>query len=276
MNTRKIFNNTLTYVVLAFVVIVSIFPVFWVVMSAFKTNAQILSSPFSLPTAFKLDPFIKVFTQYNFLKYTFNSLLIAGVSTIVALFIYSLTAYVIGKFNFWGKALFYTLFTMTLLVPGHAKAQPIFSLILDLNLYDTKLGLIFVYLSNGMALSLFILRAAFMTIPKEIDEAAILDGASFWQVFWKINLPLAKSGLATAGILMFLANWNEYFYAMLLTSSAENRTLPLALAFFTETFSYNYTEMFAALTMVVTPGIIIYTLVQERVQESIASSGVKG
>ncbi|MFU0799153.1 MAG: carbohydrate ABC transporter permease [Xylanivirga thermophila] len=273
---KKTIYNILIYLVLIFTVVISIFPILWVIMSAFKTNAQILNSPFSLPTKFDFTPFVKVFTQYNFLNYTLNSLLIATVSTFVALLFFSMAAYVIAKYDFKGKTLFYVLFTMTLLVPGHTKAQPIFSLIMKMNLYDTKYGLILVYLSNGMAMSMFILKSAFMTIPIELNEAADIEGAGFWTKFWSINVPLAKSGLSTAGILMFLGNWNEYFYAMLLTSSQKHRTLPLALAFFTEAFSYDYTKMFAALTMVVLPGIIIYMLAQEQVQASVASSGVKG
>ena len=114
------------------------------------------------------------------------------------------------------------------------------------------------------------------SIPKSLDEAATLDGASFFRTFWTINLPLAKSALATAGILMFLGNWNEYYFASLLTVSDSQRTLPIALAFFTSEFSYNYTQLFAALTIVILPGIILYALAQDQVQASVAASGVKG
>ena len=272
----KIIKNIAMYAVLAFTVIVSIFPILWIIMSAFKTNGQILSSPFTLPTQFDFSPFVRVFTQYNFFRYTMNSLIISGAATLIALFIFALAGYVFAKYEFRGKTLFYSLFVLTMLVPAFARAQPIFSLILNLNLYDTRLGLVFVYLSGSVAMSLFILKAAFSTVPKAMDEAALIDGANFWQIFWQVNLPLATSGLATAGVLMFLGNWNEYYYAMLLTASPKIRTLPLALGFFTETFSYNYTEMFAALTVVVLPGIIIYTFFQEQVQQSVASSGVKG
>jgi len=185
-------------------------------------------------------------------------------------------AYVIAKYRFPGKNLFYALFTMTLLVPDHTKTQPIFSIIMNLNLYDTKAGLMLVYLSSGLAMSMFILRSTFMAIPKELNEAATIDGAGFLRTFLVINLPLAKSGLSTAGILMFLGNWNEYYYAALLTSSTSNRTLPVALSFFNQAFSYDYTRMFAALTIVVCPGILLYMLAQEQVTMSVASSGIKG
>lgn len=264
------------YVIMIFTVLVSIFPIAWVVVSSFKTNKAILNSPFELPTSISFKAYEDVLTQYNFLNYFANSFLIAMGATIIGVFIYAMAAYVFAKFDFFGKGILFVICTITLLVPNFAKAQPIFAIIMKLDLYDTKIGLILVYLTFGMALALFILRVTFMSIPKDLDEAALMDGAGFWRIFWNLNLPLARSGLATAFILLFLANWNEYFYAAVLTSGQQNRTLPVALAFFNEAFSYNYTNMFAALTMVVIPGIVVYLFVQEQVQQSVASSGVKG
>ena len=273
---RKIGVGILEYAVMLFTIAVSIFPIIWVVMSAFKTNAQILSNPFELPTQINFDAFVYIFEKYNFVRYFGNSLLICIVSTAISLVIFAMGGYVIAKYNFPGKNVMFALFTITLLVPAQSKAQPIFSLVTDLKLYDNIWGVALVYLSMGLAMSMFILKATFMAIPKSLDEAASLEGAGFFTTFWKINFPLAKSGLATAGILMFLNNWNEYFYASLLTSSDENRTLPLALQFFTESFSYDYTKLFAALTVVVLPGIILYIFAQEQVQASVAATGVKG
>lgn len=187
-----------------------------------------------------------------------------------------MAAYVIARYNFPGKNLVYILFTITLLVPGQAKAQPIFSLVNTLDLYDSIYGLSIVYISFGLAMSIFILRSSFMSIPKSFDEAAILEGASFFYIYRKIDLPLAKNGVLTAGMIMFLNNWNEYFYASLLTSSDENRTLPLALQFFTESFSYDYTKLFAALTLVIVPGVVLYLIAQKQFRAGLAAGGVKG
>lgn len=268
----KIFINS----VLIFTVIISVFPILWVILSSFKTNAQILSDPFAFPETIKFDAFKYVFENYDFLRYILNSLIVSGVSTAVAIIFYSMAAYVFAKYEFPLKNTLYSLFIITMLVPVQSKAQPIFTLITKFNLYDTLTGLTLVYMSTGMAMSLFILKATFMSIPYELNEAAELEGANFLKTFFLINFPLAKNGIATAGILMFLNNWNEYFYASLLTSSSEKRTLPIALQFFNEAFSYDYTKLFAALTVIVLPGIIIYAIAQERVQESVASSGIKG
>ncbi len=275
-NIRKWPELILSYSVMTFTVVVSIFPILWILLSSFKSNKEILNDPFSLPKKIDFNAYKDVFTQYNFFGYFMNSMFIAIASTLIALFIYTMAGYIFGKFNFRGKSFLFILCTITLLVPGYSRAQPIFTIIMKLDLYDTKAALILVYASFGMALALFILRLAFIAIPKDLDESALIDGAGFWRIFWNVNMPLAKSGISTAGILMFLNNWNEYFYALILTTSEKNRTLPVALEFFNEAFSYNYTRMFAALLMVILPGILIYVLVQEQVQQSVASSGVKG
>ena len=272
---KKILTRVMMYGVMLFVVIISLFPVLWVINASFKTNAEILSNPFSLPASLSFDAYKYVFENYNFVRYFGNSLLAAGVSTLVSLMFYAMGAYVLAKYNFPGKNLFFVLFTVTLLVPAHSRTQPIFSLIMKLNLYDNIWGVTLVYLSAGMAMSVFLLKAGFMAIPKALDEAAAIEGAGFFKIFWSINLPLAKSALTTAGILMFLNNWNEYYYASLLTTSDKNRTMPIALSFFTNEFSYNYTRMFAALAIVIIPGILLYAVAQEQVQASMAASGIK-
>ena len=264
------------YAIEILVIVITLFPILWVILSAFKTNGEILSSPLDLPQSVSFDVFIHLFQNYNFPRYFLNSLLAAGVSTIVSLLFYAMGGYVLAKYKFPGRTLLFTLFTITLLVPAHSKTQPIFNLISDLGLYNNIWGVTLVYLSTGMAMSIFILRAGFLSVPKALDEAAIVDGAGFIRIFWSINLPLAKGALSTAGILMFLSNWNEYYFASLLTMSDSERTLPIALSYFTSEFSYNYTELFAALAIVVLPGIILYIFAQEQVQASMASTGIKG
>lgn len=263
------------YATLIFIAALSAMPILWVIMSSFKSNGAILSSPFALPDTFNFNAYASVLNQYSLLDYGKNSIIVSFLPTFLSLLFYAMSAYAIGKFEFPGKNLLYVLFTVTLLVPGHTRTQPIFSLIMNLSLYDTLGGLMLVYLSGGLAMSLFVLRASFMAVPKELDEAAYIDGANFFQVFFKVNLPLVKTGLSTAGVLMFLGNWNEYFYAALLTSSPTNRTLPVALSFFNQAFSYDYTRMFAALTLVILPGILIYMVAQEQVTASIATTGIK-
>ncbi len=273
---KKIPGFLFSYFIMGFTVLISIFPILWVIMSSFKTNGEIMSGPFILPSKISFGAYRYIFEKYDFLAYTFNSLLVSFLPSFISLIIFTMSAYVIAKYKFFGKKLFYTLFTMTLLVPAHARTQPIFTLIVGLNLYNTKTGLMLVYLSYGMALSLFILKAAFQSIPNELGEAAKIDGAGFLTNFFAVHLPLAQNGLVSAGVLMLLANWNEFYYANLLISSKANRTLPIVTILFNSMFSYNYTNTFAALTVVILPGILFYTLAQKQVQSSIVASGIKG
>jgi raffinose/stachyose/melibiose transport system permease protein len=264
------------YIVLIFTIIVSVFPILWVIMSSFKSNAEIMGGPFVMPDAINFEAYKYLFEKYDFLTYTFNSLLISFLPTFLSLFFFTIGAYVIAKYDFPGKKLFFTLFTITLLVPAQSRTQPIFSLVVGLDLYNTKPGLMLVYLSSGLALSMFILKNTFQSIPKELNEAANIDGASFNRTFLTINLPLAKNGIITAGVLMFLTNWNEFYYANLLISSSKNRTLPVVTILFNSMFNYNYTNTFAALAVVVIPGIIFYAVAQRQIQESMVSASIKG
>lgn len=273
---KKVSSKTLMWLIMLFTIIASVFPIIWIMMSSFKTNGEIMSGPFILPSHINFNAYAYLFQKYDFLTYTLNSILVSFLPTILSLVFFTMGAYVIAKYKFPGKNLFYVLFTMTLLVPSHSRTQPIFSLIVGLNLYNTKTGLMLVYLSSGMAMSMFILKNTFQSIPEELNEAARIDGASFLKTFLLIDLPLAKNGLFTAGILMLLANWNEFYYANLLISSSKNRTLPVVTILFNSMFSYNYTNTFAALTVVVLPGIIFYALAQKQVQDSIAATGIKG
>lgn len=272
-----VLTRIMMYTFILITVVISVFPVLWVILSSFKTNAEILNGAYVLPSSLQagVEAYTYLFEKYDFVSYFLNSLKVTVISTGVSLVIYAMAGYALAKYRFPGRNLLFTLFTLTLLVPATAKAQPIFSMIVEMGLYNTLTGLTLVYISCGMAMSLFILRSAFLSVPSDLDEAARIDGAGFLRTFFIINLPLAKSGLATAGILMFLNNWNEYFYASMLTHTAESRTMPVALQFFNQSFSYDYTKMFAALTLVIVPGVILYLCMQKQVQQSVAASGMK-
>ena len=275
MAPGRLLPSILIALLFGFIIIFFCYPLVWCIFSSFKTNAQILSNAFSLPTKWDFSVYVYLLERYNFLTYTLNSIITSLGATSVALIFYSLSAYVISKYDFPGKNLFFVLFTMTMLVPGHARTQPIFSLIMNLNLYDTIGGLTLVYISGGLAITMFILRSSFMSIPNDLNEFANIEGASFLQTFFYVILPLAKGGLVTAGILMFLSTWNEYYFGSLLTVRDSNKTLPVALQLFTEGLSYDYTKLFAALVLVTIPGILIYAVAQKQIQESLAFSGIK-
>ena len=275
-SASSILYVTIAYFVFTFVIIISVVPFIWIFISSFKTNREILSSAFTLPSKISLDGYRMALQMANIPMRFLTSLIVATFATLISVVIYSMAAYVLGRFNFKMKNFIYGLLICSMLIPANSMLQPIYTIIKTLGLYDTKGGLILVYSGFGMALTLFLLKGFFQTIPRELDEAALIDGAGFVSVFFRIMLPLSKPAFVSAAILIFITCWNELLYALMLTSTEANRTLPLTMKYFTNMFSFNYTAMFAALVMCIAPTVVIYVLLQEQIMESMVAGSVKG
>ena len=264
------------FVFLGFMALISVGPLVWIVMSSFKSNKEILSSAFALPTSLSFDGYKAALDLAPIFKFYGNSVVISFTSTLLNILIVSMAAYVLARYTFKGSTFITLLLSASLLVPTSALLMPIYKIMMGIGLFDTRSGLVLVYAALGLPTSLFVFKSYFQGIPKELEEAAYIDGAGFYRTFFVIVFPLAKSGLATGAILLFLTSWNEFMFGLVLSKSTEVRTLPLALNYFTSQFSFNYTAMFAALTMVILPSIVIYVLLQEQVTTSMVAGSVKG
>lgn len=254
----------------------ALLPLLWALLSSMKTNTEILNSGLSLPSRFSLAGYFSAFRIAPIHVYYFNSVIISVVSTALNVLLVGMAAYVTARFTFrWAKTVV-LLVSIAMLLPMTALIQPVYVVVKNAGLYNTKAGLILVYTALGIPMTFFILRSYFLSLPVAVEEAAFVDGASFMATFTRIVLPMAKPGLATAGVLQFLNSWNEFLYALVLTSSKGARTLPIALNYFISQFSFNYTAMFAAVVVVVLPSLIIYILLQEQVVGSLTAGSVKG
>ena len=267
---------TVTMIFLILMALISVGPLFWVVMSSFKTTKETMKDAFALPQNWNFDGYKVALDISPIFKFYGNSLIISLASTLLNLVVVSLAAYALARFKFKGNQQLTLLFSSSLLIPVSALLMPIYRIWVTLKLFDTRLGLIIVYAALGLPESLFLFKSYFQGIPKELEEAAYLDGAGVFRTFVTIICPLAKSGLATGAILQFLKAWNEFIFALVLTKSKEVRTLPLALNYFTSQFSFNYAAMFAGITMAVLPSILIYVILQEQVTSSMIAGSLKG
>ena len=265
-----------SYLFMAFCVFVAVFPIVWVVLSSFKTNKEILSNGLLLPSAFSFSGYKQALEMAPILKFFVNSLIVSFASTALNVFVLAMAGYVFAKKKFRFKNLIFWILSLSMVIPTTALMSPVYTVITKLHLYDTKMALILVYTALSMPVSLMILRSAFAAIPTELEEAAYIDGAGFFSTFWQVMMPCAKGGLASAAVLAFLESWNEFTFAPLLTSAANTRTLPLSLSYFTSHFSFNYTAMFAAITIAVLPSIIVFAIFQEQVCSSLTAGSVKG
>lgn len=268
--------SVFSYLFMALCVLVALFPIVWVVLSSFKTNREILSNGLQLPSTFSFSGYKQALEMAPILKFFVNSLIVSFASTALNVFILAMAGYVFAKKKFRFKNLIFGILSLSMVIPSTALMSPVYTVITKLHLYDTKMALILVYTALSMPISLMILRSAFAAIPTELEEAAYIDGAGFFRTFWQVMMPCAKGGLASAAVLAFLESWNEFTFALLLTSSTSTRTLPLSLSYFTSQFSFNYTAMFAAITIAVLPSIIVFSIFQEQVCSSLTAGSVKG
>ena len=278
LNVKRLLTRIFMYFIIVFVIVISAFPILWVIMSAFKTNGEILTSPLALPTHVSFEVFVELFQKYNFPRYFLNSLIAAGVSTAASLLFYAMGAYVLAKFKFPGRNLIFVLFTITLLVPAHSKTQPIFSLIMNLGLYDNIWGVTLVYISTGMAMSIFILRSGFMSIPKSLDEAARIDGSGEFHTFNYVVLPIMKPALAVQAIFTFVASWNNYFVPALILTSNKKKTLPILIAQLrsADFLKFDMGQVYMLIAIAIMPVIIIYLFLSKFIVAGVALGGVKG
>ena len=276
-NYQRIFLlRTIKIILLGVFTLISIAPLAWILLSSFKTNREIMLSAFSLPSSFDFKGYRVALEVSPILRFYGNSLIIATASTVLNLLFVSMTAYVFARFEFKGRALMALMISSSLLIPSSALLMPIYRIMVSIHLFDTIIGLILVHTALGLPTSFFVIRSYFQSIPKELEEATYIDGCGYMKTFFVIVLPLAKSGLSTVAVLQFLMSWNEFMFALVLTKSEKVRTLPLALNYFTTQFSFNYTALFAALTMVILPSIIIYIILQEQVTQSMVTGAIKG
>jgi raffinose/stachyose/melibiose transport system permease protein len=275
-STKQIIWKSLTYLFLALITFISILPIFWVLISSFKTTQEITSTPLSLPTSLSLDGYLTAIKVSPIFQYYGNSIVVSVASTVFNLIFMGMAAYVFARVKSKVINLLLAVMSITLFIPITSMMQSIYSVVEFIGLYDTKTGLVLVYTAIGIPITLFVLRSFFLTIPNEIEESAYIDGASFLRTFYSIVVPIARPGFATAAIIQFINCWNEFLFALTLTSSNENRTVPLVLNYFTSMFSYDYTALFAALTMITIPSILIFVLLQEQVVSGLSSGSVKG
>ncbi len=264
------------WIIIILFVVYAIFPFLWLVLASLKTNAELLDDPFKLPEVFQFKNYTEAIEAAGLIQLIINSLIISSSATFLNVLVSSMCAFAIARHNFWGNNVLFLMISSGILIPLNALIIPYYAIINYLHLYDTRTGLILVYCAVGLPVSTFILTEFFKSIPKEIEEASTLDGCNFVSRYFRIMLPLALPGLATAGTFQFILCWNEFIYAMLLTSSTEIRTIQFGISYFTNQFFSDYVGMFAALVVSILPSITVFILFQERVITGLTAGSVKG
>ena len=261
------------------IVIYSIFPVLWMISLSFKPPSDIVSrDPQFLPSTFTLDNFAQIFSQPLFTRALINSIGIAVIATVISVIIAMFAAYAIARLEFPGKKVLLSLALAIAMFPQAALVGPLFDMWRGLGIYDTWLGLIIPYLTFALPLSIWTMSAFFRQIPWEMEHAAQVYGATQWQAFRKVIVPLAAPGVFTTAILTFFFCWNDFLFAISLTSTDSARTVPAALAFFqgASYFESPVPYIMAASVIVTIPVVILVLIFQRRIVAGLTSGAVKG
>ncbi|MEI8093795.1 MAG: carbohydrate ABC transporter permease [Spirochaetales bacterium] len=266
----------LKWAILLFFLIVTLMPFLWLLVSSLKTSFEIETSGFTLPAVPQFVNYANALSVANLPVLFMNSILVAAFTVLLNLVVAALASFVFAREKFPGKDFLYVMLTAGVLIPIISFLVPYFILVNRIGLYNNLLALILVYSAVNIPVSIFLLTSFMKAIPKELEEAATIDGCNFIDRFWKVILPLAQSGLATAGTFCFIYAWNEFILAMLFTSSETTRTVQLGIRFFQSQFLTDYGPMFAAIMLSILPTVAVYVFMHNKIIAGLTSGGVKG
>lgn len=263
-------------VILLIMVIICIYPIVWMFFGSMKDKAEFYTNIWGLPKQIHLDNYIAAWKNADLGRRFINSLIVTLGSMCIMIPVTSCAAYAVARLNFKGKNLIYMYLLLGIMIPAGVLGIPTFTVAMKMGLLNSHFGLMLIYAAQNIAMGMFIMRGFFISLPRELEEAAMIDGCSRFGCFVRIIVPLARAGVATQVIFNGLTIWNDYFMANIMITKGELRTLPLSIANFVGKHSTNYPELFAMLTMATIPVIIVFVLSQKSFIEGVAAGAVKG
>ncbi|MGX7150530.1 carbohydrate ABC transporter permease [Enterococcus ureasiticus] len=271
---KKDKTSIFTKIAMTIILVIIAFPFIWLVISSFKYEKDIISFPPKiLADKYTFENYIKVWSTIPLLDYIKNTVIFSGGVVLTSVFFDSLAGYAFARMNFKGKSVFFYFVLLTMMIPFQVFMIPLFIEINKLGLLDTYAGLIIPKMTS--AFGIFMMRSFFVTLPKDLEEAARVDGLNEFKIFLKIMLPLSKPTMLSLAIFTLMNSWNDLLYPLILTSSSKMRTLPAGLALFTGQNISFYGPVMAGTVISMLPLLIIYMFAQKYFVQSTAMSGMK-
>ncbi|WP_214630878.1 carbohydrate ABC transporter permease [Paenibacillus agaridevorans] len=257
---------------------VSVYPLIWMLFYSLKDNNEIfVTNPFGFPTRLRFENYVSALTEFNVPRYFMNSVFISAVTVVGTIALAIMFAYAVARMRFKGKTAVQMYIVIGMFVPVQVIMIPLAILVRDFNLTNTYMSLILPYIAFNVSFSTLVFYGFFRSIPFELEESACIDGATIYQTFWKVMLPIVKPAIATMVIFVFLASWNEFPIALMLISQEDLKTLPLGLLFFQGQFTTDWGAMGAAMTIASLPTVLVYIFFSEHVERAMTvGSAVKG
>ncbi|WP_371859945.1 carbohydrate ABC transporter permease [Paenibacillus illinoisensis] len=271
------FGYVLLYVLLSLVAVLQILPLIWLQLFSLKNNQEVFDmAPFALPATPRWENYVKVWTEGNISLYFFNSVWMTVVSVVFTVLFASLVTFAITRMRWKGRSLVLGLFMVGLMIPVHSTLIPLFSLFLKLNLTDHPLSVILSYIAFNMPITIMILLGFYYSLPREVEEAAVMDGCSVNRIFFRIVLPMTASVIATTAIINMIYDWNEFIFVNTFISSDAYKTLTVGVQNFIGQYTTDWGAIGATLMISILPILIAFLVLSERIVEGIAAGSVKG
>ena len=261
-----------SHVLLSIWSIIVIVPFLWVVLSSFKTTKEILASPFTLPAHWRFDNYAHAWTDAGIRQFFLNTVIVVSVALVLVMSLGAMCAYVLARFKFPGARFIYYLMLAGLTFPIFLAIVPLFFVLKNIGLINTLPGLIMVYVAFALPFTVFFLYAFFRTLPDDVYEAALIDGAGEWRTFFRIMLPMARPGMAAVAIFNFLGLWNQFLLPVALNTDPSRYVLTQGMANFASQAGYavDFGALFAAVVITVVPVLIVYVIFQRRLEGSVS------
>lgn len=275
INKKK---KTVMYIVMILITLIVVFPLVWMLVLSFKSNSEILVDPLSLPKAFNLDNYVNALDTLNYVQLYANTFFVCIASIIIELAITYFSSFVLSRMYFKHRKirnLLYGFLIMGLSVSPFILLFPVYRINVVLNLRD-QFALIFPYVATSISFNTLLLTGYLKALPTEIDEAAVIDGCSLWDLMFRIILPMAKPVIATVVIFNVLYIWNEYPFASVMLRDVSDYTLSMGASFFKGTYTVDYGGIVASSVMIIIPELIFYGIFQKHIVEGMTAGAVKG
>lgn len=278
LKNRFSFHSVFGTLLLILAAAIVILPLLWVLLTSFKSNQDFYSNVWGLPQEWLWENYARAWERGNIGTGVVNSLIVTLGSLLLGLTCSTTSAYIMARFRFKGRGLLRGVYLAAIMVPSIIVLIPQYFMLINLKMLDSLFGLILVYGLSSIPFASFILYGFFQTLPHEMEEAAVIDGASYTKTFWKIMLPLAQPGIITVMVVNFIDYWNEYYKAMTYISSPWKQTIPVGLVVFTQQSQYriDWGALMASNVILVIPTAVVYCVFQNFIQKGLTAGAVKG
>jgi raffinose/stachyose/melibiose transport system permease protein len=270
------FGNFFTNAIMCVFSVTCIYPVFWMLYSSLKTSREFETSVIALPHALNFDNYVRIFTGSKIVYYFLNTVRNTSIAVVFIIIFAFINGYFISRFRFPGRKLLYTFYMLGMLIPIHALLIPLYILFSKTGLNDHWFTVALPNIAFGMPTALFLTESYIGTIPREIEEAAIIDGSTFSRTLFTIILPIAKPILVTSGIIAFFGCWNEFSFSLVLLKNQMLFTLPLGLTMFKGMYQTDYPRMMCTMVIAMFPALVLYFSFSKQIISGMMSGAVKG